>query len=67
MRANPIPDHRITIEYADGSISNANTSRINRRVRMHLLEPQTGMGWIILEQPVRLTGLLLNVCRQRAE
>ncbi len=61
MGSNPEPDHSISITHREGAIAQSDASRIDRASGMNLLEPETGVMWILAEQSVREAGLLLHL------
>lgn len=38
VRSDPVPDYRVSVEHSHGSIADAHARRVDRRVRMDLLE-----------------------------
>lgn len=61
MGANPEPDDLISLTHSRRSIAEANSCRVDGARRMHLLEPQARVIWVLLEEPACRTGLALNV------
>ena len=64
MCPNPIPYDGVTVESADGAVTNADARGINRWIGIDLLESETGMAMIQNEEVICGIGLSLYLCRK---
>lgn len=64
MRADPEPNHVIPVPYTQHPVIDVDADGINRPPLANSLELQTGMAWILREQPVRFACLPLDLLWQ---
>jgi hypothetical protein len=68
MGADPEPDDRVTFHSSQGTVGDAHPCRVDRgRTRVHLLETEARVRWVLREKRIRLPGLLLDVSRERRQ
>jgi len=53
VRANPEPDDRLSLPYANRTIISRDAHGVDRSVDVHLFETKAGMPWVFLKQFVR--------------